>query len=242
MSKRRIVTIHAVDNKTFSPIRFLRYVKVMRFLGYEFISMDQILASNKKNKFITLTIDDGYKSCIRNLLPILKKLNIPALMFIPTGLLNLERNNPELKKHECYPDQDMMNYEDVNFWINNGFEIGFHTNKHIDLYEIHDNQIISNDFINGMKIMHKMGWHTHYFAYPKGFLPKDRIFFEKLLKDNNIKYAFTINWGNVNPESPYYINRVCLGNKENFIWSILKSIGWGDFYFYKKRITKEQII
>ncbi len=242
MSNRRIVTIHAVDEKTFSPQRFIRYIKVMRFLGYKFVSVNEILSKKKGKKLIALTIDDGYKCCIHNLLPLLNKMKIPALIFLPMGLLNLKRDNYQLKKSECYPEQDMMSDDDVNLWINEGYDIGYHTHKHLDLYHAQNNQIITDDFINGIQFMNKKGWKTNYFAYPKGFLPKDRTSFEKLLKENDIEYAFTINWGNVNDESPFYINRVCLGNKENFIWTILKSIGLVDSYFYNRRITKEQII
>ena len=64
--------------------------------------------------------------------------------------------------------------------------------------------------------------------------------FEKLMSKYGIKYAFTICWGGVHADDCYYINRVCLGNHEPFIWSILKTMGFCDYYFLKKRLTIEQ--
>lgn len=242
MRNKRIVTIHAVDNSTFTPKKLINYIKTMRFLGYKFVSVDEILSSSSNDKLIALTVDDAYKSCINNLVPILETFQIPALMFIPVGLLGKKADDKDLQASECYPNQDIMDVNDVNLWLNKGFQIGYHTYNHIDLYHANDKNIIENDFCRGVHLMQTMGWYTTYFAYPKGFLPKERTHFEILMKKAGIKYAFTINWGDVNIESPYYINRICLGNKENFIWTIIKSIGFADFYFYKKKIYKEQTI
>ena len=123
----------------------------------------------------------------------------------------------------------------MKIWKNNGHEIAFHTNEHIDLYEANEDVIIS-DFKSGMEKMSILGYKIKYFAYPKGFLPKNRFEFEKLLQEYSIQKAFTITWGKVNSENPYYINRLCLGDKEPLFWSILKTIGIVDWYYLKQKI------
>lgn len=241
MFEKRIVAIHSISDQNLSQNRLIHYIRTMRFLGYKFVSVDTILSDKQNGKLLALTVDDGYKSCIKNLIPVLEKYKIPALMFLPTQLLGLPENHDELLKNECYRNESIMSVEDVNLWVHKGFDIGFHTGKHIDLY-YHEDQEIEKDFREGMDIFRKNGWETKYFAYPKGFLPKNRNLFEGLLREYNIEFAFTINWGRINSEEPFYVNRVCLGNHEPFLWSILKTIGAGDAYFRKKRVYKEQQI
>ena len=241
MFEKRIVAIHSISDQNLSQNRLIHYIRTMRFLGYKFVSVDTILSDKHNGKLLALTVDDGYKSCIKNLIPVLEKYKIPALMFLPTQLLGLPENHDELLKNECYRNESIMSVEDVNLWVHKGFDIGFHTGKHIDLY-YHEDQEIEKDFREGMDIFRKNGWETKYFAYPKGFSPKNRNLFEGLLREYNIEFAFTINWGRINSEEPFYVNRVCLGNHEPFLWSILKTIGAGDAYFRKKRVYKEQQI
>lgn len=239
MFEQRIVAIHSVSDRTLSQRRLISYIKTMRRLGYKFVTVDTLLSAPKDKKLLALTVDDGYKSCMDNLIPVLEQYEIPALMFLPTQLLGLQANHEELLKHECYTDEAIMSVEDVNLWVHKGFEIGFHTGKHIDLYRCSDHEI-ERDFREGMEVFRKNGWRTKYFAYPKGFLPKNKLLFEKLLSEYGISYAFTIYWGKANVNDPYYINRVCLGNHEPFFWSILKTLGCCDGYFRKRRLTIEQ--
>jgi peptidoglycan/xylan/chitin deacetylase (PgdA/CDA1 family) len=242
MFDKRIVTIHAVDDMNYSPYRLELFIKTMRYLGYNFVSISDMLNSKLKKRQIALTFDDCYQSTFTNAIAILKKYKVPALMFIPTGLLGYPANHSILIEHECYKNEATMNIDAINQWIKDGFDIGFHTHEHIDLYETSDERI-KEDFTNGMKELTERGWSTPYFAYPKGFLPKNRLMFEELLRQNGFQYAFTINHGSLNIGQPFYINRVCLGNKEPFLWGIIKTIGLiGDWYFRIRKQHYQQIV
>lgn len=235
MFQKRIIAIHAVDQNTLQPKHLNRYFTILKSIGYKFLPLDEIFSSKYKGKFISLTVDDAYKSTITNLLPILNTYNIKATLFVPPSLLGLKANDKKLLAQYCYSDQDMMTIEDLKIWKNNGHEIAFHTDEHIDLYEANEDVIIS-DFKSGMEKMSILGYKIKYFAYPKGFLPKNRFEFEKLLQEYSIQKAFTITWGKLNTENPYYINRLCLGDKEPLFWSILKTIGIVDWYYLKQKI------
>lgn len=242
MFNSRIVTIHAVSEGTFSPNRLERYIKTIRALGYSFVSIHEIMKKKGENGQIALTFDDSYRSTFTNAIPILKKYNVPALMFVPTGLLGYPANHPILMKHECYKNEATMSVDEVNQWIEEGFDVGFHTHEHIDMYEVSE-QVINNDFVKGMTVLTQNGWRTTYFAYPKGFLPHNRPMFENLLRQYGFKYAFTINHGDLNVDKRFYINRICLGNKEPFFWCILKTIGFfADWYFRKRKQHIQQVI
>ncbi len=238
---KRIVTIHDVAEDTLSPKRLKRYLRWMRRLGYKFVPIDRLLSDKGTGKLITLTIDDAYSSTMDTLLPILEKFGITSTLFVPPGLLEKKANDPELLANDCYADKSTMTWEQLRQWAKKGQQIGFHTNKHLDLYH-HGNDKIESDFKEGMATLQSMGFHTEYFAYPKGFLPKDRAHFEELLRKSGIKYAFTVNHGKVDPNNGYYINRSIIGNSEPLFWSIFKSIGITDRFFYKYRQHPEQKI
>lgn len=238
---KRIVTIHDVAEDTLSPKRLKRYLRWMRRLGYKFVPMNRILSDKSTGKLITLTIDDAYSSTMDTLLPILEEFEITSVLFVPPGLLGKKANDPELLANDCYANKSTMTWGHLRQWTEKGQQIGFHTNKHLDLY-YHDNDEIESDFKEGAAALQRMGFHTEYFAYPKGFLPKDRIHFEGLLRENGIKYAFTVNHGKANPDNRYYINRAIIGNSEPLFWSIFKSIGIADRFFYKHRQYPEQKI
>lgn len=235
---KRIICIHSLDDKTLTPACFIQYVKTVRSMGYKFVNVDEIMDNKRKGKLLALTIDDGYKNNITNLLPLLKELKIPALLFIPTGLLGLKANDTDLLEHNCYKDQATMTASDVQYWINEGFDIGFHTHKHINLSK-ESPERAKLDFLKGMEFFKEINYKPSFFAYPMGFLPIDKMQYETLLKKHNFKHAFTFNWGNVEEGQQYYTPRFSLGNNQPILWSILKTIGCLDWHNRRKRKKHE---
>ncbi|MEG0517593.1 MAG: polysaccharide deacetylase family protein [Bacteroidales bacterium] len=231
MFDKRIVVIHDVAGDTMKPRRLENIIKVSKALGYRFISLEEILNDRKRGLQLALTIDDAYKSCITTILPILEKHNIKATLFVPTGLIGLKATDPLLRVNECYPDKDIITWDDLQQWKMRGQEIGYHTHCHIDMYHHSDSEIV-DDFLAGIKCLSAQGLNVKYFAYPKGFLPKNKQLVENLFSEHGIECAFTINRGAVNIDNPYYIHRTTLGNKEKFLWSMCKIFGLEDFYFY----------
>ncbi len=235
MSNKRIICIHALDEHTFSPEKFLKYVFWIKKMGYIFVSLDTIL-SEKKGKFIALTVDDAYKTCVTRLIPILDMYNIPATLFVSPSMLNKNANDNILLEHNMYPDEMTMDWEDLNLWKGKGYEVGFHTNFHIDMYDSSD-EVIIQDFHNGFNLLAQRGFLlVKYFAYPFGYIPKNRKMMEGLFKKYDIQYAFTVNWGSVKRNSHFNLNRICLGDNDNLIWLILKTIGVLDGYYKIRRL------
>ena len=233
MFNKRIICIHSISDNALPVRQFERYISWMVKLGYVFVSMDEILDETKTGKYIHLTVDDGYKTCVTALLPILQEYNIKATFFVAPMLLGLDANHPSLIDNSCYHNESMMTEDDIMLLRSCGHTIGYHTGSHVNLSET-VNEKVEDDFFNGLYVLKRMGIEVNKFAYPFGYLPKDKSFFEDILRRSNISNAFTVKWGDVNYTSPYYINRVCLGDKEPILWSILKTIGAIDFYYNLK--------
>lgn len=230
MFNKRIICIHSLSETAFPTYKFRNYILSMLKLGYKFIPFEDILDNTKIGRYLHITVDDGYKTCITDLLPILDEYDIKATFFIAPFLLGLPANHQLLVNNNCYPNEETMTTEDIQLLNKLGHNIGFHTGEHLNL-SITDNDIVKQDFIKGLEFLSSLGISTDSFAYPFGFLPKDKMFFEELLNQSNMNHAFTVRWGDVNNDNRYYINRVCLGDKEPLLWSVLKTIGAIDFYY-----------
>ena len=224
---KRIVLVHAISECGLSIKNMIRYIKWMKLLGFKFVSLDQMIANNIKGRYISLVVDDSYR-CVRiNLMPILQRYSIPCTLFVPPGLLGLKANDPQLLQHACYKNEDMMTVADLKKKKKNGFEVGFHTNMHIDL-SVTDPISQTDDFITGITTLNALGYKPNKFAYPFGRLPKNYISYRNLLLNNGIKYAYTLWPGNADNTEPFLINRICLGDHSPLWWNILKTIGMVD--------------
>src|SRR6478672_10470251 len=58
---------------------------VLRLLGYRFLTLrDAIANADKNEKIAVLTFDDGYADNVTAALPVLRKFNAPATVFVIT--------------------------------------------------------------------------------------------------------------------------------------------------------------
>ncbi len=69
---------------------FEKHIKILKDKGHTFITPKEIprAVSEKLYKPTIIYFDDGYKDNLTVALPILKKYNIPATVFVTTGLIN----------------------------------------------------------------------------------------------------------------------------------------------------------
>jgi peptidoglycan/xylan/chitin deacetylase (PgdA/CDA1 family) len=96
----KIFTFHRIETKNSNNYSFNEDLKVSKnffeyFIlnhlkeGYEFVSLEElILFKNKFSKKIAITFDDGYKDNFYNAYPILKKYNIPAIIYLSSNFIN----------------------------------------------------------------------------------------------------------------------------------------------------------
>ena len=74
-----------------------------------------------------------FKNIYTNAIPILRKYNIPCLVFIPTTIIGASW---EVTKNYCLNITEnngvieMMKWEELNEMVSLGFEVGSHTKNH----------------------------------------------------------------------------------------------------------------
>lgn len=86
--KLRVLAYHKVENKNDFQLQ-VEYLKK----SYNVISVEDLLISINSNvplqpNSLLITFDDGDVSVFKNAFPLLKKNNLPAVLFVITGLIN----------------------------------------------------------------------------------------------------------------------------------------------------------
>jgi len=155
---------------------FKEQLKIIEDEGIKFIhpkKFEQSLIEKKKERKILFTVDDGLLSFYKNAWPILKKKQIPFVLFINTrevGAFNY------------------MNWDQIRELFKEDFvEIGNHSHSHEYLVD-ERREVIESDILKSIKIFEeKLGKNSDFFSYPFG---EYSLEFKNLIKSLGFKYAF----------------------------------------------------
>ncbi len=80
---------------------------------------------------VAIHFDDCYQDILMNGAPIMKACGVPACAFINSGFVDTNRIFAhDAESPYTFP---MLRSNDVQMWINMGFEVGAHTINHVDL-------------------------------------------------------------------------------------------------------------
>jgi len=116
-----------------------------------------------KNKII-LTFDDGYYNNLEYLIPLLKKYEMKATIFIPTQLI--EKNQSEDKS--IY-----MNFDEIRLLDSDWVEIALHSHSHRNFSEL-SLEDSEKDLIQNMEVLERNNIRfSNILAYPYGKFPRD---------------------------------------------------------------------
>ena len=155
---------------------FLKHLEIIENNNIQFINPKNFkyeLTANKKQRKILLTIDDGFLSFYENAWPILKKKEIPFILFVSTREVG---------------SYNYMSWEQIKEISKENFvEIGNHSHTHEYLID-ESNEIIKSDIQNSINIFEeKLGKNSNFFSYPFG---EYSINFKNIIKSLGFKYAF----------------------------------------------------
>ncbi|MCW1964561.1 polysaccharide deacetylase family protein [Chryseobacterium viscerum] len=176
----------------------------------------ELTASTKKN--IIITFDDGYRNNLEYLPSLLKKYNLKATIFIPTGFIE--------KGYKNYP---MMSFDEIRSLDRNYFEIALHTHVHENLKD-RSLDLIEKDLEKNMSILDAQNIaYSKVLAYPYGKYPnkeEEKSAFFSILRKIGIDFAVRIgNRVNYFPtQHPYELCRVDIKGKDSIIKFKLKLI------------------
>ena len=169
---------------------FKKQLEVIENEGIKFIhpkDFEQSLAQNKNERKVLFTVDDGLLSFYENAWPILKKKEIPFILFVNTREVG---------------SFNYMNWEQITeLYKSDNVEIGNHSHSHEYLVE-ESPKNIKADIIKSIDIFKdKLGENSDFFSYPFG---EYSLEFKKIIKDFGFKYAFGQHSGVIDETKDFY--------------------------------------
>jgi len=169
---------------------FKEHLDLIKKNQFKFVNpnnFEDALLNQKNKKKILLTIDDGFKSFYDNAWPILKKQEIPFILFV---------NTREVGSY------GYMNWAQIKEIAQEKFvHIGNHSFSHEYLVDYKNEEIISDinqaiaDFENNL------GYNSSFFSYPFGEYSNN---FKNIIKEFDFKYAFGQHSGVVDETKDFY--------------------------------------
>jgi len=191
----------------------------------------QMLVSNLinhkiiKKKTVVITFDDGYRSNFSNALPVIKKYNIPATVFLAAGYIGKNKSFPWLNfPSESSSSEDLkpMDWDEVTKLYNAGIEIGSHTYSH-QFLPMMDNEAIETEILLSQAIIEeKLGEKPSAFALPFSFpvfhwsWPSFKSILLNALRKGGYKCCCTLLRGHIiQKTNPFLLKRMVIGKFDN---------------------------
>ena len=169
---------------------FIRHIDLIKNNQFSFINpnkFESALLNQKTKKKILLTIDDGFKSFYDQAWPILKKQEIPFVLFINTREVG---------------SNGYMTWKQISEISKEKFvHIGNHSFSHEYLVDKKNEEII-NDINRAIAdFKNNLGYNSPFFSYPFGEYSNN---FKDIVKNLGFKYAFGQHSGVVDETKDFY--------------------------------------
>lgn len=144
----------SLDPFTVTPAMLEKHLIFLKENGYTPISLKELEKGAPVQKPVMLTFDDGYEDNYKNLFPLLKKYNVPAVIFLVTDKIG----TPEY-----------MTWEQIREMKNSGLvQFGSHTCSHCRLRSLPDEEIV-RELVRSKQILEEqLGEPVTSFCYPFG--------------------------------------------------------------------------
>ena len=159
------------------------------------------------DRHLAITFDDGYRDNFDNARPVLEKLSLPATFFVVTEWMGTDFVPWwDAVRGVQHP---WMTWDEIGALHSSGFEIGAHTQSHVDLGKV--SLLEARDEVLGarLELERRLGARVESFAYPYGGRKNVTDANRQVVKSAGFRCCCSA-FGGVNPAGtdPFFLRRV----------------------------------
>jgi peptidoglycan/xylan/chitin deacetylase (PgdA/CDA1 family) len=186
--------------------------------NWKFLTMADLVKQqeNIPKKSVVLTFDDGYLDNLTNALPIMKKYNARATLYL---VIDRHDNDWSTKKKKHHDSGELardpkLNDQQVTELLESGcFELGGHTHTHANLNSLDQKQKIAEIKNSKIKLEQLFNTKVTSFAYPFGIYSEQDV---SIVEQSGYSSAVTTDAGIDDSNLPWFkLKRVKISGKDN---------------------------
>lgn len=200
-----ILTYHGVSDrikKNCVPIDVFKEQIYFLKKNYNIVKLSELINFIKsgiqvEENFVSITFDDAYLNVYQNAYPLLKKLNIPATIFIPYGLIN-KHNTWDYNPSSDYELLKIMNKEQLLSLDTKLIDFGSHTYTHARLSRISSTDLITEIKQSKSLLEDMSDREITTISYPYGQLGDFNKETIRIVEESNYTAGLTTHFGRFN--------------------------------------------
>lgn len=188
----RILGYHRVDTPrdrlSVSPARFRAQMEVLRASGVEPIALAEayeLMDAGFDGRYVCVTFDDGYLDNLVHALPVLEQCQIPATVFVATGLVDGTAPCTWYVRPPAFLD-----WQNIGELTRTGLiDVQPHSVTHRALPDLSDEEAESEIALSTSRLHAQLGVAPHTFCYPGGHFGEREV---ELVRQNGLCGAVTV--------------------------------------------------
>ncbi len=157
---------------------------------------------------LSITFDDGYLDNVEVAAPILRRLQLPATFFVTTSFIGSHITAP-WDRH-LLQQPGWMSWDDLRALRSQGFEIGSHTDTHLDMGKTDAETVRADLALSKQKLLDALGSSSaQLFAYPFGGPEHISRRSRELVREAGFQCCLACHGGiNATTPDPFDLNRI----------------------------------
>lgn len=178
MSDVLILGYHGISEFWSSPLAvrpacFERQLELLRERDYQPVTFDRAMTNPPPGRCVAITFDDAYRSVIELALPIMRRLEMPGTVYVPTDYAGGPRSMcwPGIERWHGTADESEltpMAWDELGQLADTGWEIGSHSGSHPHLTRVDDAALESELERSRTECRERLGRPCRTIAYPYG--------------------------------------------------------------------------
>lgn len=186
----------------FNTVAVKDFIEQLSYLkkNFEIVSIDKYISEMTSDRnYVVITVDDAYRSFKELVLPILKELRIPAIVFVPVDHVGKYNSWDREKRIEIMSWDDLraVSAEEL-------VTIGSHGNSHKRISLLQDNEITDEIIGSKIRLEEELRVEIKHFSYPFGQLCDFNRYAVDRLKNSGYNSACSTRYGRKNSNNNVY--------------------------------------